>query len=119
MPKFMVIPRDEPDQFDHMSPAEMQAMIERYHAWGQKLAEAGRLQMGHKLRDGAGTVLRGTGGGAPSVTDGPFVETKEVIGGFWLIEATDLADAVEAVRGCPHLEHDKGSLEIREIEEMD
>lgn len=119
MPKFIVIPRDEPGQFDHLSPADMQAMVQRYHTWTQELAAAGRLTLGHKLRDGEGKVLRGNGGGAPSVTDGPFVETKEVIGGFWMIEADDLDHAVETVSTCPHLEHARGSLEVRQVEGME
>jgi hypothetical protein len=49
-----------------------------------------------------------------SVTDGPFAEGKEIIGGFWLIDADDLDDAVRTVSECPHLEN--GSLEVREIE---
>jgi hypothetical protein len=49
-----------------------------------------------------------------SVTDGPFAEGKEIIGGFWIITADDLDDAVRTVSGCPHL--DNGSLEVREIE---
>ncbi|MEQ9398962.1 MAG: YciI family protein [Longimicrobiales bacterium] len=115
MPKFMVIPRDEPDQFAEYSPEDMQRLVERYHAWGRRLAEEGRMVLGHKLRDGAGAVIR-NGSGGPSVTDGPYVETKEVIGGFWIIQAGDLAEATDVVSDCPHLEHDRGSLEIREIE---
>jgi hypothetical protein len=118
MPKFIVIPRDEPGQFADLSPEDMQALVQRYHAWGQSLAEQGRLHLGHKLRDGEGRVLRGNGAGGMSATDGPFVETKEVIGGFWLIEADSLQHAVDTVSGCPHLESDMGSLEIREIEEV-
>lgn len=116
MPSFIVIPRDEEGQFDHYSPEEMQRLVERYGAWSRTLAEAGRLQTGHKLRDGAGKVLRGGKEGL-RVSDGPFVETKEVIGGFWIIQADDLEHALETVKDCPHLEHDRGSLEVREIEQ--
>jgi len=95
----------------------MQAIVQRYHAWTKGLAEAGHLLMGEKLRDAAGTVLRGVGG-SMSATDGPFAETKEIIGGFWLIQADDLDHAVRLMSGCPHLES-TGSLEVREIEELD
>ena len=115
MPKFMVIPRDETDQFSDLSPADMQRLVERYHQWTRGLVEEGRMVLGHKLRDGAGTVIR-NGPDGPSVTDGPYVETKEVIGGFWIIQADSLADASDVVSDCPHLELDRGSLEIREIE---
>ena len=118
MPQFMVIPRDEPGMFDDYSPEDMQRMVERYHAWGQKLASEGRMVLGHKLRDDAGKVLR-NGGDGPGVTDGPYAETKEIIGGFWIIQADDLEHAVDVLAACPHLEHDRGSLEIREIEVVD
>lgn len=113
MPQFIVIPRDTPGQFASLSPDQMQQLVQRYHAWGMKLAQEGRMTLGHKLCDGSGKVLRG-GGGSMSVTDGPFAEGKEIIGGFWIINADDLDDAVETVSGCPHL--DNGSLEVREIE---
>lgn len=116
MHRFIVIPREAPEVFADLSPEEMQRLIERYVAWSQELAAQGRLEMGEKLRDGAGRVLRGDGRGGASVTDGPFVETKEVVGGFWIIQAHDLDDAVRAVSGSPHLEY--GSLEVRQIEEM-
>ncbi|GMV05674.1 MAG: dehydrogenase [Gemmatimonadota bacterium] len=117
MPRFIVIPRDNPADFADLSPDEMQGVIQRYHAWSMGLAEQGHLLMGEKLMDGQGKVLRGAGS-AMSATDGPFVETKEVIGGFWLLQADDLDHATRLVSGCPHLES-SGSLEIREIEEMD
>jgi len=113
MPQFIVIPRDPPGQFASLSPEEMQQLVQRYHAWGTALAQEGRMTLGHKLRDGEGRVLRGSSG-AMSVTDGPFAEGKEIIGGFWLITADDLDDAVQTVSGCPHL--GIGSLEGREIE---
>ena len=114
MPQFIVIPRDPPGQFASLSPEQMQQLVQRYHAWGMKLAQEGRMTLGHKLRDGEGKILRGGPGGTLSVTDGPFTEGKEIIGGFWIINADDLDDAVQTVSGCPHL--DNGSLEVREIE---
>lgn len=116
MPQFIVMVRDTPGQFDDMSPEEMQRLIERYHAWGMALAARGRVELSHKLRDGEGRVVRG-GPGGMSVTDGPFAEGKEVVGGLWIIQADDLADAVETISDHPHLAH--GSLEVREIEVLD
>ena len=106
MPRFIVIPREDTETFADVSPEEMQAIVQRYHAWSMELAGAGRLHMGEKLKDGEGKVLRGPGP-SMSVTDG----------GFWIVEADDLDHAVEVVSGCPHLEN--GSLEIREIEVLD
>ncbi len=117
MAQFIVIPRDADGQFDDYSPEDMQRLVERYHAWGQRLGAEGRMVLGHKLRDGEGKVMQNSASGT-AVTDGPYAETKEVIGGFWIIEADNLAHAVEVVSDCPHLEHKAGSMEVREIEVM-
>jgi hypothetical protein len=114
MASFMLIPRDVPQDFADVSPEDMQRIIEKYVAWGNRLEAAGKLQQGQKLRDGEGRVMRGTGGKI-SITDGPFSETKEVVGGYWLIEAAGYDEAVELARDCPHMEYG-ASLEIRQVE---
>ena len=68
---------------------------------------------GSKLRDGEGRVLR-LNGSKPLVTDGPYSESKEVIGGYYTIEADDYEHAIETAKECPHV--DFGPIEIREIE---
>ena len=113
MSRFLVVPREDPAVFADLSPEEMQTIIERYVAWSHELGD--RLLAGDKLADGEGRVLRGGGDGV-SATDGPYTETKEVVGGFWIVEAADLDGAAELVAGSPHLEF--GSLEIRRIEEL-
>lgn len=115
MGRYLVLPRDPSGAWDDVSPQEMQRIVEKYVAWGNKLAEAGKLAGGEKLEDGDGRVLAGDGAGL-KVTNGPFAEAKEVVGGFWIIEAADYDDAVKLVSDCPHL--GVGSLEVRRIEEM-
>ena len=51
-----------------------------------------------------------------AVTDGPFAEAKEIIGGFFVVDARDYDEAVSVAKGCPHL--DFGTIEVREIEPM-
>ena len=51
--------------------------------------------------------------GKPVVTDGPFTETKEVVGGFFMIECKDLKEAVEIAKSCPHLKN--GFVEVRQV----
>lgn len=114
MARFLVLPRDPEGSFEDVSPAEMQRIVAKYVAWSAKLGEAGKLEGGEKLRDGAGRVLRGEGE-ALSTADGPFAEAKEVVGGFWILRADDLDEATDLVSDCPHLAF--GSLEVREIEE--
>ncbi len=114
MPQFLLALRDDPSQFAELSPAEMQAVIERYTAWGERLGA--RHVGGNKLADEApAAVMRGGASGAV-VTDGPYGETKEVLSGYFLIEADDLAHAVELCRDHPHL--DGGSVEIRQIDTL-
>ena len=95
-----------------MSPEEMQAVIARYKAWGQKLAAAGRIAGSNKLEDGTGRVLRGNGG-EMRITDGPYAETKDVVAGYFLILADSYEDAIEWSKDCPHL--DFGAIEVRRI----
>lgn len=113
MPRFLILARDRSESFADFSPADMQALIQRYVAWGERLAAGGHLEVSHKLKDGEGRVL-GPGG---TSTDGPFTEAKEVVGGFWLLTADDLDHAHRLVADCPHL--DFGSLELRAIEDLD
>ncbi len=115
MAKFVLMLRDQGTFGADMSPADIQAVIEKYIAWGEGLRQRGQLHLGEKLRDGEGRVLRPTPG-APTVSDGPFAEAREVIGGFYIISADDYAAAVAIARTCPHM--DIGSIEVRLIEEM-
>ena len=105
MPQFVLLLRDNGSFPTDLSPQEIQAIIERYKAWGEKV----RRLAGEKLRDGEGRVMRKSG-----LTDGPFAEAKEVVGGFYIIEAKDYADAARKCQDCPHL--DFGSIEIRQVE---
>ena len=83
-------------------------------AWSQKLGAEGKLVGGQKLRDEGGRHLSGYNGDF-RVTDGPFAEAKEVIGGFFSITAADYDEAVEISKECPHLKYG-GRIELREIE---
>ena len=87
----------------------MQATIDQYSAWAGRIAQAGKLRAGEKLRDTGWRVLTANG-----VMDGPYSESKEFIGGFYMIEARDYDEAVALCRDHPHLAF--GSVEIRETE---
>jgi hypothetical protein len=113
MPQFILLPFDPPGPFEELGPEEMQRIIQRYTSWTAKLRKQGRLKAADKLRHGEGKVLRGAGK-KMTVTDGPYVETKEVVGGFWIIEAADYDEAVRLAADCPHLDY--GTLSIRAID---
>jgi len=88
-------------------------MLERYLAWMQELRERGQYVSSHKLEDRTGQRLTSCGG---TVVDGPFVETKEVVGGIFIVEADSLEEATEIARACPNLDLQNGYVEVRPIE---
>ena len=115
MPKFILLPMDKPADFAGLTPEEIQAIIQRYQAWSGKLRNGGHLLDSNKLRDAEGRVVRKVDG-RTVVRDGPYTETKEVVGGYWLVQARDYDEVVALVEDCPHLEF--GNLVIRQIEEF-
>ena len=98
-----------------LSPQELQKAIQKYMAWSDDLRKAGRVLNAEKLRFGEGRVLRGNAG-KMAVTDGPYAESKEIVGGFWLIEAGSYDEMLKILSTHPHLEG-SGSIEVREIED--
>lgn len=93
------------------SPEQMQKTMEKWRTWFKELGDKGHLKdIGHPL-ERSGKVVRGT---QKTVTDGPFAEAKDVVGGFTLIQASNLEQAAELSRGCPILEGG-GSVEVRPI----
>jgi len=113
MPNYVLLLHESGSFPANMSPADMQAIIQRYIAWRQRVQSGGRRVEGHKLVDGQGRTMRGKTGSS-TVTDGPYAEAREVIGGLFVLEAKDYDEVVTLCRDCPHL--DFGSIEIREIE---
>ena len=116
MPKFLLALRDDdPSSYANFTPEQFQELLGRYNAWAGPLVERGKLVSGQKLTDSAGRVLARKGGDV-KVTDGPYGETKEVLGGFYLIRAESYDEAVELCRDHPQL--DFGTIEVREIDLM-
>jgi hypothetical protein len=113
MQTYLILLHQSPTDRPILSPEEMQAVIARYKAWGQKLHDSGRLVTSNKLEDGTGRVLRSNNGDI-HITDGPFTETKDVLGGYFLIQAESYEEAAELCRDTPHL--DFGVVEVRRIQ---
>lgn len=115
MPDYMLLLYSGSTGFDELSPDEMQKVIEKYRAWGAGLKKSGHFIASDKLKDGEGRVLRRSGG-KTRVLDGPFSETKEVVGGYYSVKAADYDEAVKLCEDCPHLEF--GPIEVREVDEL-
>ncbi len=115
MSQFLLILREDPAVFADVSPEQMQAIIARYSAWAASISAAGTLVGSNKLKDGEGRVLR-RGDSGLRVLDGPFSEGKEVVGGYFLIQAADYDAALQVARACPHAEY--GSIEVRAVDQV-
>jgi hypothetical protein len=92
------------------SPEQMQKSMQKWMAWMKELAEKGHIKdQGHPLEN-SGKVVKGK----RAITDGPYAESKDMIGGYTLIEAADLSEAAELSLGCPILEVG-GLVEVRPV----
>ena len=87
----------------------------KWRAWMQDMTSRGQLKSIGLPLQRTGKVVRGR---AKDVTDGPYVESKEVLGGFSIIEARDAAEAARIASGCPMLEGG-GSVEVRPVLKLD
>jgi uncharacterized protein YndB with AHSA1/START domain len=108
--KYLVLFRNRPTAGAQPapSPERMQQMFAAYNEWKERFKEE-ILDMGDKLAS-AGRVVTASG-----VADGPFVEAKEIVGGYMIVSASDFDRAVEVVRACPAIHVPGASLEIREL----
>ena len=109
MPQYMLLLYDNPVDWHKVSPEEMQKAIEKYMAWTKKPFN----KDSKRLAEDAGKVIRANNG-KPRATDGPYSEAKEVLGGFYLIEADSYDEAVELSMTHPHLEYG-GTIVVREL----
>ncbi|HEY7314922.1 MAG TPA: YciI family protein [Gemmataceae bacterium] len=108
MTKFLFIYRLKRDNYDTMSPEMMQQHHQKWETW---MAEG--FQKGWMLDGGNGLKNEGhVVNGQKIVTDGPFVEAKEMIGGYSIVQADTLDAAAELAKGCPVLLRG-GSVEVR------
>jgi hypothetical protein len=111
MPQYMLLLRDDPTVFQGLSPEEGQQVMKKYGDWRESLGK--RITAGNKLADGHGRVLQPKAG-KTAVIDGPFAESKEVMAGYFVLEADGYDQAVEVAKSCPHVAF--GTIEIRQVE---
>jgi hypothetical protein len=90
-------------------------MFDRFTAWLGTLRDAGHNPAAHKLHDQTGARLTVRGG---QVIEGPFMESKEAVGGAVVIEAASLPEAIAVAHGCPVLTLQNGYVEVRVVEEV-
>ncbi len=110
MKEFMMIFMGPDYQSLGMSPEEMQANMGKWFAWNDKMTAQGIVQHGNALQPHGKHIT----GKDAVVVDGPFIEGKELVGGYYVIKAESLEAAVEVAKGFPDFDLD-GTVEIREI----
>jgi hypothetical protein len=111
MPRFALLLHESPQAYRHLSPEQIQVIIQRYIDWMNALKRDGRYVSGEKLCAQSLVVRRE---GDQLVSDGPHMESKEVVGGLMLIEADSFEHAVALTGSSPHF--DRGWIEIRRVD---
>ncbi|MEI8134405.1 MAG: YciI family protein [bacterium] len=113
MNEFVFLYRGHDSDGSMPTPEQMQAQMSRWQDWFAKLTAEGQLKdWGAPLQSSGKKVAVGG-----IITDGPYTEGKELIGGFSIIKANDLAHAAEIAKGCPCFETG-GNVEIRPVQPM-
>jgi len=113
MAQFAVLMTENDDAWGGLPAAEQEALLAKYMAWVAELQKADRMRGGAPL-GGPGRVLRQVGG---AIVEAPCTATKDVLTGWFLIEAKDLGDATAVARGCPALTHGE-SVIVRPLGHM-
>ncbi|HZS37388.1 MAG TPA: YciI family protein [Polyangia bacterium] len=114
MANFMYLFRGGFDSDANVAAAQMQAQMQKWVAWMQQLGKTGNFKSGEPLEK-TGKVLHAK---KKNIHDGPYAEAKDVIGGYLIVSAENLEHATELAKGCPILENEGGTVEVRPVREM-
>lgn len=110
MPKYLCLQRSLPGgvaSAEKPSPAQMQDMYEKFNAWREKF-HSNLVDLGGRLGNGRLAL-------PDPAPDGPLVEMKELVGGYMIVSASDLNEAIEIARQCPGLVRPGSGVEVIEI----
>jgi hypothetical protein len=114
--RYLCIIYDDEKAWANFSPAEQEKGMAAYYAFDDSIKKSGHHRVGEALQPtNTATTVR-VRNGKISTTDGPYVETKEQLGGFYLIEARDLNDAIQVAARIPSAMW--GAIEVRPIQEF-
>jgi len=97
------------------TPERAQQSLQYWLAWIRDLETRGHLKSRGEPLAPTGKVVRGT---KKVITDGPFAETKDIVLGYMIVHARDLDEAIELARGCPMLQADGSSVEVRPVAQL-
>lgn len=110
MKDFIMLFHSEPNPNMEPSPEEMQAELKKWEVWMGGIGATGKLKSPGEALGFEGKTLHGDG----AVTDGPYVELKEIVGGFLIVSTETIDEAIELAKGCPVLEYG-GKVEVRDV----
>ncbi len=114
MKKYLLLLHEDIGQMQELSPTEMQELANSHMAWAEELGKSGHLISGEGLEENSIRIS----GKDSVVKDGTFLESKEMVGGYYLLQAKNLETIIELAKGCPcHLYG--GTTEIRPIMEYE
>jgi hypothetical protein len=116
MKEFMLLIRTQGDHLAELSPEQQQQHVKKVMNYMSGLMKSGKLNSAQPL-DMEGVIVSGTAG---KLKDGPFNETKEVIAGYFLVQANSLEEAIQIAKDNPVLEDGTGArIEVRPIKVME
>jgi hypothetical protein len=111
--QYLLLIYDNEKEFQAQPKAELDKMMGEYNALTPELQKSGHLVGGNRLQSIATATTVRIRNGKTQITDGPFAETREQLGGYYLIEANDLDEATKIAARIPSARH--GSIEVRPI----
>ena len=117
MAQYMLLLHQIPNYNADLPRDKMMEMVKRYYTWSDTMRKAGKLVGGEKLAAGGVRHIK-IKDGKPVASDGPYAEAKDVIGGYFTIEAKDLAEAEAIAKDCPHLWAPTNWIELRPVDTM-
>lgn len=111
--QYMLLIYGEESMWANLPPEKISEEMGAYFAYTEELAKAGKLKAGDELQPVSTAKTVSLAGGKHSVVDGPFADTKEALGGYYLIEAGDIEEALGWAAKCPGARY--GRVEVRPI----
>ena len=119
--KYICLGYYQPDKFENTSESERNTMLDECFSYDDELRKNGHFAAGEALQPANTAVTVCLKNGKVAVTDGPYAETKEQLGGIQVLEARDLNHAIQLISQCPGVKLQCGTIEIRpaaDINEM-
>jgi hypothetical protein len=111
--KYLCLIYENEKEFETLSPADGEAIMNEYFAFTEGIRRSGQYVAGEALQPTQTATTVRVRNGKVSSTDGPFAETKEQLGGFYMIEAKDLNEAIQVAAKIPSARH--GAIEVRPV----